>query len=261
LAQDTENEEKRELPPDQKALKVFEGIFNVGERTADVWLKQYKKIPTASRPSPLAWVRANKGDMPTTRGGSKPMSHAQLIGLKYYKDLQKRIPRYYIDIVQMMIRVVLFKTFGKGSYKMAVAGSYRRGAEDSGDIDIIFTSDKFDLTQAVAALEKWGIVVATMSVDKSKFTGVCHCPSGQWHYFHLDIVYSTEKAWEAALLWFTGSKGFNTKTRNKARKLGYTLNQYGLFKEADKGRKHLIALTEKDILAKIGEPYVPPECR
>ena len=160
-----------------------------------------------------------------------------------------------------MIRVVLAKNFGIKSFEMAAAGSYRRGADDSGDIDIIVTSTKFDLLQAVEVLKEAGIIVATMSVDKSKFTGVCHCPSGQWFHFHLDIVFTTKEAWEPALLWFTGSKGFNTKTRGKASKLGYTLNQYGLFKKSDTDRKNPVALSEDAILAAIGEPYVPPECR
>lgn len=251
----------KKLPPDQQALKVFEGIFNVGPTTAKLWLKHYNKLPRSSRPTPLAWVKKNKDAMPSARGTAKPLSHAQLIGLKYYKDLQKRIPRHYIDIVQLMIRVVLAKNFGSKSFEMAAAGSYRRGADDSGDIDIIVTSTKFDLLQAVEVLKEAGIIVATMSVDKSKFTGVCHCPSGQWFHFHLDIVFTTKEAWEPALLWFTGSKGFNTKTRGKASKLGYTLNQYGLFKKSDTDRKNPVALSEDAILAAIGEPYVPPECR
>ena len=250
----------KKLPPDQQALKDFEGIFNVGAATAKVWLKHYNKLPKSSRPTPLTWVKANKDAMPSARGAPKPLSHAQLIGLKYYKDLQRRIPRHYIDIVQLMIRVVLSKSFGKQSFEMATAGSYRRGADDSGDIDVILTSTKFNLLQTVKALEEAGIIVATMSVDKSKFTGVCHCPSGQWFHFHLDIVFTTKEAWEPALLWFTGSKGFNTKTRYKASQLGYTLNQYGLFKKGDTDGKP-VALSEKDILATIKEPYVPPECR
>jgi len=258
LKQDKKTEKK--LPDDEQTLKDFEGIFDVGEAKAKIWLEYYNRLPKSSRPGPLDWVRANKDAMPTKSGGRKPLSHAQRVGLKYYDDLQKRIPREYIDIVQLMIRVVLAKNFGKNSFRLAAAGSYRRGAEDSGDIDIIISSTKFDLRDAVDVLEEAGIIVDTMSMDKRKFTGVCHCPSGQWFYFHLDLVFTTKEAWEPALLWFTGSKGFNTKTRYNARKLGYTLNQYGLFR---RGRtdEAPVATTEKAILKAIGQPYVPPECR
>ena len=261
LGQETTATEEHNLSPEQKALKDFEGVFNVGSATAKVWFKKYNKIPKETRPSPLDWVRANKDKMPTARGETTPLSHAQLVGLKYYKDLQKRIPRRYIDIIQIIIRLALATEFGIDSYRLAVAGSYRRGASDSGDIDLIFTSRKFNLSQAVEVLKKWGIIVATMSQKEHKFTGICHCPSGQWHYFHLDLVYTTEEAWDAALLWFTGSKGFNTKTRNQAKKKGFILNQYGLFNRGDVDRKDPVALSERGILNAIGVTYIPPECR
>jgi DNA polymerase/3'-5' exonuclease PolX len=260
---------KDNLTKDQRALKVFGGVFNVGEATAKEWLKKYKR--EHSKLTPLEWVRSNKNALPKKVKGvwdDRPLSHAQKVGLKYYDDLQKRIPRHYIDIVQLMIRVVFSRTFGRNSYKMDVAGSYRRGAKDSGDIDIIFTSRKFDLNEAVTALKKWGIIVDDLSGgtnkskdSKHKFTGICHCPSGQWYYFHLDLVYTTEAAWDAALLWFTGSKGFNLTTRAKAKKLGLILNQYGLFRIDDTTHRNPVALKEKDILAALGMQYIPPECR
>ena len=246
-------DEKQKLDSNQGALKIFKGIFNVGDKTAQKWLEQYERTSKQSRIHPLTWVKNNEDKL--------GLSHSQRIGVKYYYDLQKRIPRHYIDIMQMIIHVVFSQTFGMNSYKMAVAGSYRRGAQDSGDIDVIFTSNKFDLKQAVAALEKWGVITDTMSVDNQKFTGICHCPSGQWFYFHLDLVYTTAESWDAALLWFTGSKSFNISTRDKAKQKGYVLNQYGLFRKKDTRYLHPIALREKDILEAIGEPYIPPECR
>tara|TARA_Y100000389_G_C17372942_1_gene470041 strand:+ start:28 stop:1167 length:1140 start_codon:yes stop_codon:yes gene_type:complete len=256
-----DNNTVKNLTEKQSILKDFEGIFNVGTKTSKVWLKHYLKIPAKIRPKPLTWVKQNKYKMPNKDGKFKPLTHAQFIGLKYYKDLQKRIPRHYIHIVELMIKFILIKKFGKRSFKLEAAGSYRRGEEDSGDIDIIITSSKLNLKDIVDALSNAGIVVATMSMDKNKFTGVCHCPSGQWFHFHLDLVFTSRKCWDAALLWFTGSKGFNTKIRNIAKKQGFILNQYGLFKQGAKNREHPIALKEKDIFKVLGEPYISPECR
>ena len=248
------------LTPDQHAMKVFETIAGVGAATARTWLKHYNALPKTSRPTPIDWVEENKKRMPTRKKGVfKPLSHVQLIGLEYREDLMKRIPRHYIDIVQLMIRVVLAKNFGSKSFEMKTVGSYLRGAEDSGDIDILLRSSKFTLTQAVAALTDAGIIVANMSTKEDsdkKFAGICHCPSGQWFYFHLDIFWTTKQAWEAALLAYTGSKVYAQRIRDRAKSRGYLLNQYGLFK---KGQP--VALKERDILKVIGEPYLPPECR
>ena len=254
-------ESDRPLPPRQMALRTFQGVFGVGSSTASQWLELYERIPEPQRPSPLTWVTMNSERLPTARGKIQPLSRAQKIGLKYYHDLKKRIPRRYITVMQLIIRLALASTFGVGSYRMKVAGSYRRGMEDSGDIDIILTSKKFNLSQAVKVLKEWGIIVETLSLDKHKFTGISHCPSGQWFFFHLDLVFTTESSWDAALLYFTGSKGFNTMTRNKAKEKGLVLNQYGLFDRSDKLRRNPIALNEKEILRAIGQPYIEPECR
>ena len=70
LKQDKKTEKK--LSEDEQTLKDFEGIFNVGDATAKIWLKYYNRLPKSSRPSPLDWVRSNKDGMPTKSGVRKP---------------------------------------------------------------------------------------------------------------------------------------------------------------------------------------------
>ena len=246
--------EETPLTPEEKAIKVFRSVNGVGLATARAWLVNYKRSKASN---PLEWVRKNTDKL--------KLNKTQLIGInpRFYHDLKKRIPRHYIHIMQIIIRLVFSKTFGFDSYTMVVCGSYRRGALDSSDIDILFKSDVFNLRQAVKALKDWGIIVETIGMGDGKFTGICHCPSGQWHYFHLDLFYSTEDEWGAQLLAWTGGAAFNRNTRAAAKKKGYTLNQYGLFnspKDA-KERRNSIAKTEKKILRMIDFPYIPPVCR
>ena len=66
------------------------------------------------------------------------MNDVQKKGLKYYEDILKRIPRLEIEH---------YKTkFGRINDKIPtgthfeIVGSYRRGADNSGDIDVIITS-------------------------------------------------------------------------------------------------------------------------
>ena len=66
--------------------------------------------------------------------GEKFLTANQIIGLKYYDDLLEPIPREYIRIFDGVLNYVLNETYGKSSYKLEIAGSYRRGKETSGDM-------------------------------------------------------------------------------------------------------------------------------
>ena len=260
------------MSPSQEAFETFKSIHDVGEKTAAYWLKEYQKIPVAERPTPLAWLKKNQNKLKAQPSSREPgLTASQRIGIKYFVDLNKRIPRRKITIIQIIIRLALDRAFGKDSYQFAVAGSYRRGNEDSGDIDIILSSEKFTLEQAVEVLrqpeschpdQEGRIIVETISLGSKKFMGICHCPAGGQHY-HIDIVLTPRSQWEAALLWFTGSKGLNTKTRGIATKHvpKWKLNERGLFVAGKEDDGEQIARTEREIFAKLGMEYVPVECR
>lgn len=187
------------------------------------------------------------------------LTNNQKIGLKHYDDFLKPIPRNYIDIFKIVLFVVISKEFGLSSFKMQIAGSYRRGKQQSGDIDCLITSTKFTLKQLVDVLIKSNIITDVLSMRDEKFMGVVHCPSGQWHFFRMDIEFLPEDEWFSGLLYFTGSKEFNVMTRVTAKKLEMTLNQHGLFKK--NGTQKIKTYSEQDILEKIGLNYVKPENR
>jgi DNA polymerase/3'-5' exonuclease PolX len=185
------------------------------------------------------------------------LTENQRIGLHYYKDLIKPVPRDYIDVLKLGIMFILTYTFGENSYKMEVCGSYRRGEPVSGDMDILLTSTKFTLKQAVKVLEEWDVVVEILGIRDEKLMAIAHCPHGNWHYIRLDLEFLPENEWGSGLLYFTGSKDFGVRTRATAKRQGYRLNQHGLFKDG----KRIPVYTEKEILEYIGLKYVPPENR
>lgn len=221
-------------------LETFQGIWGVG--------------PVKARNLYGEGIRSLKD----LRRNTQLLNESQRIGLKYYEDLLKPIPREYIDIFQLAMRAVIAKEFGVGSFRMQVAGSYRRGAKESGDIDCLITSKVFTLQNLIDVLVKWNIVTAIFSMRKEKFMGVVHCPNGQWYHFHMDIEFLPEDEYGAGLLYFTGSKGFNIAMRGDAKKLGYTLNQHGLFR-ADGSR--IPAYTEEELMAAVGMKYLEPTRR
>jgi len=83
-----------------------------------------------------------------------------------------------------------------------------------------------------------------------------------------DLRVIDESCWGAALMYFTGSKEHNVKMRERALKMGLTLNEYGLFPEdgneippQKRGLKPVAARTEEDVYATLGMAWVPPEMR
>lgn len=224
----------------ERMLGKFASILGAGEKTAEKWwnmgMRSFKDLEK----------------------NPQLLTHQQKIGLKYYDDLHKRIPREYIDTFQLMIRYILAKEIGIEGYKLVIAGSYRRGLETSGDIDILITSKKITLKRIVEILKKWKVITDVISMKDEKFMGIAHCPSGQYFYFHVDIVFLPKEQWGSGLLWFTGSKLFNINMRSKAKKMGYILNQKGLF---DKNGEQIPVFTEKDIMKALKMQWTPPEKR
>ena len=70
------------------------------------------------------------------------LNDKQKIGLFYFEDIQKRIPRAEIEEYDTKIQdIIKDLKLQDGSINAEIVGSFRRGALSSGDIDIIFTSD------------------------------------------------------------------------------------------------------------------------
>ena len=75
----------------------------------------------------------------------------------------------------------------------------------------------------------------------------------------VDVRLLPPESFGAAMQYFTGSKSHNVALRQRALKLGYTLNEYGLVKL--EGEKRVAGKTEDEIYAKLGMDCPPPELR
>lgn len=186
----------------------------------------------------------------------------QKIGLKYQSQLLQRIPRQQITAMYIVLRLLLDRKFGRENYDLKIAGSYRRGVDTSGDMDILLTSNKFDLEDVVRLLKDEKIVKETLALKKEKFMGIASCKSnnGTIDAFRMDIEFVYAENWGSALLYFTGSKSFNMHMRAEAKRQGLLLNEHGLF-SLRTGDKVLKSPTEKDIFERLGMKYVRPDRR
>jgi DNA polymerase/3'-5' exonuclease PolX len=164
------------------------------------------------------------------------------IDLKY--NPIKRIPRRIIEEIEQ-----LFKKKVKMTHTFA--GSYRRKLPYSGDIDIVIIppSNEFNLYEHLA--NKLPLHSA-FSKGKSKIS--CLIKHKEKHY-KIDFFIADKNNYLFMLFYATGSKIFNIRLRQRALKMGYTLNQTGLYKNNKliKGLK-----TEKDIMNALDLEYKPP---
>ena len=230
-------------------------------------LTQVFKVGPAKAVKLIEMGYTNVSDL--RRDKDKPelgLSEATKVGLEHFDDMQLKIPRGEIDAFAKLITPIFEASTPPGS-KFEIAGSYRRGVLQSGDIDMIITNDKGKKAAAfdfVAALKKEGIITYGFDPDwRVKFMGLVKVP-GYTRQRRLDVLWSPPREYPFAILYFTGSKAFNTMQRQRALHMGYTLTQDGIrhMVKGKKGEKvdHPF-LTEKSIFDFLKMKYVEPADR
>ena len=88
------------------------------------------------------------------KSGEANLTSSQMVGIKYYDDFKQRVPRREVSrFGDCILRAYLKLNEGN---KGEIVGSYRRGNETSGDIDILISNDenKNYLEELVEILEE-----------------------------------------------------------------------------------------------------------
>ena len=132
------------------------------------------------------------------------------------------------------------------------AGSYRRGKETIGDIDILIVRDDH-----AAVMDRFQEFPALSSVIVRGDTKMSIRVDNQ---FQVDLRVVPQASFGAALQYFTGSKEHNVALRSRARKLGLTVNEYGVAK-IDSPEQLLCGSTEEELYAILGLKWIAPELR
>jgi DNA ligase (NAD+) len=171
---------------------------------------------------------------------SDMLNNNQKIGLKYYEEISQRIPRNEIDEYYKVLKKYFDMIVPEGSEsKFEIVGSYRRGAVTSGDIDIIITNNQNDkdvFNRFIDILVEKNILLEILSKGNNKSLTIGKLPGKNEISRRLDFLYSDPKEYAFAILYFTGSKIFNTVMRHRALEMGYSLNEHG-FTKIEKGEK------------------------
>ncbi len=186
------------------------------------------------------------------------LNDIQKVGLHYYEDILKRIPRSEIEDYKAYFENAMPKV---ANAKMEIVGSYRRGAQSSGDIDVIITSnDPRVFTKFVDNLLKEKIILHILSRGPTKCLVVTKIPSSDAAR-RVDFLYTNPEEFPFAILYFTGSKIFNTVMRHVALEKGYTMNEHGIYKMESKKKGEKANRTfnsEEDIFDFLGLDYKSP---
>ena len=136
-----------------------------------------------------------------------------------------------------------------GVRRVVVAGSFRRGKDTVGDLDILATAtadspvmERFTAYEDVAEVLSQGTTRATVILRNK---------------LQVDLRAVDESAYGAALHYFTGSKAHNITIRRMGQDMGLKVNEYGLFR----GKERIAGETEESVYAAVGLPYIEPELR
>ena len=183
------------------------------------------------------------------------LNDKQLIGLKYYEDILERIPQSEIDLHNTYLQGVLKKLDPKA--EMTIAGSYRRRAKDSGDIDILLKGTPTLYKKFIDILQKDGYLYETLAKGTKKYNGMSKLPN-HLTFRRIDIMITKPAEYPFAILYFTGSKDFNTLMRQHALDRGLSMNEYSLKHVSDKSVVDHVFSSEKDIFEYLEYPYVEP---
>jgi len=162
---------------------------------------------------------------------------------------EKKIPHEHIKIFEEKLKLPI---------KYMFVGSYRRKKEFSSDIDIMLISndeniiDKFLLEME----KKYKVYVYSKGKDKISLY-IDFSVFGIKAIYKIDAFRCDVENKIPMLIYATGSREFNIYMRGKAKRMGYLLNQHGLFKEG----KKIILKTEKDYFKILDIEYKTPENR
>jgi len=218
-----------------KIIDAFKEIYDVGDVTAEKWYNWgYRTLEQLAELFPQ-------------------MTQAQQLGYRYYYEFQQRIPRAEIDFVNNY----LHKIYDPLGINFVIAGSYRRGLPYSGDIDILMENNgNIGMTNVLQPLLQSGLVIGNLAIGDTVYRGIIKI-GPQFPARRLDIRLVNTSVWPFALLYFTGSKDFNTAMRTRALAKGLSLSEYSL---TDRDGNSYPAKTEKDIFDLLDMVYLePPE--
>jgi DNA polymerase (family 10) len=173
------------------------------------------------------------------------------------EDFRRSSGRFRIDVAtEETGRIAAWLLKLNGFAKVTPAGSLRRGRETVGDLDLLATGPACEPGHTEAAVEH---VAAYPGIHNMIAKGENKVSFNLDQGLQVDVRLLPTASYGAALQYFTGSKAHNVVLRQRALKMGYTLNEWALARLDDGST--VAAATEDEIYAALGMDWIPPEMR
>ena len=149
--------------------------------------------------------------------------------------------------------------------RIEAAGSWRRGKQTVGDLDLVVESDVEASGEVAAVMDHFGAFPEVQSVLLRGETKMSVRITGD---VQVDLRVVRKESFGAALQYFTGSKEHNVLLRGRARDRGLSINEYGVFPIAEvdaetpaRDRTPQHGVSEEEVYAAVGLPWIAPELR
>uniref|UniRef100_A0A3Q4M9K6 DNA-directed DNA/RNA polymerase mu n=1 Tax=Neolamprologus brichardi TaxID=32507 RepID=A0A3Q4M9K6_NEOBR len=256
-----------------KALKILTGIFGVGAKTAD------------------RWIRAGIYNLEQLRHSGQTLNRAQKAGLEHYDDLNEPVTKAEADAIGEIVQKAVDSVL-TGS-QVALSGGFRRGKLTGHDVDFLITHPEEGkevglMPKVVAWLESQGFLLYQKTTRNSyleskdgparpasnmdrfeRCFSIFKLTKGKeqetashkiWRAVRVDLVVSPISQFAFAVLGWTGSKLFERELRRWAgHEKNMSLSSHALFDNTQ--NKYLRATSEEEIFAYLGLEYIPPSER
>lgn len=227
-------------------------IFGIGDKLANKLINDYK-------------LKSVKQLQTLVANGDVEVPDQVKIGLKYFGKVKNQIPRSEITQIREFIFDILEKL--DTNLVFDICGSFRRKNLTSNDIDLLVTSYELNesnfesksniiMKKITDELYKYKFIVESLTQETgNKFMGLAKYLDNPIR--RLDIRLIPLESFFTAYLYFTGSYEFNERMRGIAKRQGYKLNEYGLYKD----NKKIQIYSEQDVFDILGMKYLSPNER
>lgn len=191
------------------------------------------------------------GQVRGLKGFGAKTEQAILDGMAIAAAANQRI--YWADADQIADALREHLAACQGVRQLELAGSYRRGRETVGDLDVLV-----DSTNPAEVMDRFGQFPGVADViGRGETKMSVRLGTG----LQIDLRVVPAESFGAALQYFTGSKDHNVVLRGLAKQRGLKINEYGVFRVTDSGEEPIAGATEADVYATLDLPCFPPELR